>query len=30
MWDRDITKANDVIGEAKIELNSDMFKMLEK
>lgn len=30
MWDRDITKANDIIGESKVELNSDTYKMLEK
>lgn len=30
MWDRDITKANDMICQANINLNDPKFKMLEK
>ena len=30
MWDRDVTDANDLIGEASILLNDDAFKMLDK
>mmetsp|Transcript_40048 Transcript_40048/g.29548 ORF Transcript_40048/g.29548 Transcript_40048/m.29548 type:complete len:119 (-) Transcript_40048:247-603(-) len=30
MWDRDIVKANDMICEAQIPLNDDLFRMLDK
>jgi hypothetical protein len=30
MWDRDILTANEMICETHIELNGEMYKMLEK
>lgn len=30
LWDKDIVKANDMICEAQIPLNDEMFKMIEK
>ena len=30
LWDRDIVTANEMIGEAQIQLNSENFRMLDK